>query len=165
MEFFIKSDDNNLESSSLFPYYTDELYISSDLIEQNLISDGEKIILCESPTKVIKNKNKNKESEDEMNQIKAEESNIKKPIKEESNGKKQISFQGRKMKGDSGSSDRHNKYSDDILGKKCKHLVLNNTFEFINEKIKKIYNGKIGYGRCIKQLLIINKEQKSNVLA
>ena len=55
----------------------------------------------------------------------------------------------------------HNKYSDDNLRRKCKHLVLQNLMKFINDKIKEIY-GHIGYGMKIKKLLIINQEQISN---
>ena len=56
----------------------------------------------------------------------------------------------------------HNKYSDDNIIKKCKHLVLKYTLEFINNKIKKVYNGNIENGPFKKELQIINNSQKSN---
>ena len=56
----------------------------------------------------------------------------------------------------------HNKYSDDNIIKKCKHLVLKYTLEFINNKIKKVYNGNIENGPLKKELQIINNSQKSN---
>jgi len=55
----------------------------------------------------------------------------------------------------------HNKYSDDNLRRKCKHLVLQKVMKFINNKISEIYIN-IGYGMTIKKLLIINQEQISN---
>lgn len=55
----------------------------------------------------------------------------------------------------------HNKFSDDNLRRKCKHLILKSLFEFINKKIKEIYN-EIGYGIFKKKLLIINQRQISN---
>ena len=57
---------------------------------------------------------------------------------------------------------KHNKFSDDNLRKKCKHLVLSNVFEFINKKIYEIYQGKIGNNIYRKELLINNKSQKMN---
>ena len=56
----------------------------------------------------------------------------------------------------------HNKYSDDNVRRRCKHLVLNNLLKFINEKINELYNGTIGNGVFKKQLQIINQSQKSN---
>ena len=56
----------------------------------------------------------------------------------------------------------HNKYSDDNIRRKCKHLVLKNTLQLINEKIFIIYGGNIGNGIFKKELQIINKNQKSN---
>ena len=61
--------------------------------------------------------------------------------------KKQL---GRKRKNDN-SIGIHNKYSDDNLRIKCKCLVLKSVMDFINKKIKIIYNGAIG-------ISVLNKE-------
>ena len=55
----------------------------------------------------------------------------------------------------------HNKFSDDNLRRKCKHIVLENTMNFINDKIVDFY-GNIGKGIFIKKLLIINQSQITN---
>ena len=55
----------------------------------------------------------------------------------------------------------HNKFSDDNLRRKVKHLVLKNVFDFINEKIKSMYSG-INKGIFTKQLLTINQKQISD---
>ena len=55
----------------------------------------------------------------------------------------------------------HNKFSDDNVRRKCKHLVLQNVMNFINKKIDELYENK-GYGMNIKKLLIINQKQISN---
>ena len=52
---------------------------------------------------------------------------------------------GRKRKNDN-TIGEHNKYSNDNLRRKCKTLVLNSALEFLNEKIRIIYKGKIGNG-------------------
>ena len=56
---------------------------------------------------------------------------------------------------------QHNKFSDDNIRRKIKHLVLQNLLIFINKKIKEIYNNDIGRGIFEKQLLKINQKQKS----
>ena len=56
----------------------------------------------------------------------------------------------------------HNKFSDDNLRRKCKHILINELQIFINNKIKEIYNNKIGEGLFVKQLFSMNQKQKSN---
>ena len=48
-------------------------------------------------------------------------------------------------------------YIPDIFVKKIKMLILKKSYDFINEKLIKIFNNNIGKGICIKQLLPINK--------
>ena len=55
----------------------------------------------------------------------------------------------------------HNKFSDDNLRRKVKHLVLKNVFDFINEKIRSMYSN-INKGIFTKQLLTINQKQISD---
>lgn len=57
---------------------------------------------------------------------------------------------------------KHNKFSDDNIRQKCKHLLLKSLLDFLNEKIKIMYNGKIGKGIFIKKLRILNQSQTSN---
>ena len=68
---------------------------------------------------------------------------------------------GRKKKSDQ-TKGEHNKYSDDNIRRKCKHLILNSIMEFINEKIKIIYNGNIGNNIFKKELLTLNKNPKAD---
>jgi hypothetical protein len=56
---------------------------------------------------------------------------------------------------------RHTKFSDDNMRRKCKHMILDSLFNFINNKIYELYNGKIGKGIRIKQLQKLNQKQKS----
>ena len=55
----------------------------------------------------------------------------------------------------------HTKFSDDNMRRKCKHMVLESLFNFINFKIYELYNGKIGKGIRIKQLQKLSQKQKS----
>ena len=56
---------------------------------------------------------------------------------------------------------KHDKFTDDNLRKKCKHLVLDSVMEFINKKIYSLYNGNIGNNIYRKEILTLNKSQKS----
>ena len=82
--------------------------------------------------------------------------------------KKDLYFQskhlGRKRKGENKIS-KHNKYSNDNIHRKCKHFILNCALEFINERLKEIYNGNIGNGIYVKKLLPIGSLQKLDLSA
>ena len=56
----------------------------------------------------------------------------------------------------------HTKFSYDNLKRECKHLVIENVMNFINEKINITYDGNIGEGLFKKQLMKLNQEQKKN---
>ena len=71
---------------------------------------------------------------------------------------------GRKRKRDDDAMEEkveHNKFSDDNVRRRCKHLVLKNSMDFINGSIKRIYNGNIGNGIFKKELQTINQKQMS----
>lgn len=57
----------------------------------------------------------------------------------------------------------HNKFADDNLRKKSKHIILSEILTFINLKINQIYNGNLGYGICMKKLLSLNHKIISNI--
>ena len=120
----------------------------------NLDADKEK------PTK---NNTNDKEPE---NKLFDDESSVKslvhKNILENNKKKKIFKKKSGKLKL-SNSRAEHNKFSDDNLRRKCKHLVLKYLLLFINERIIFIYKGKIGKGICEKQLKVINQSQKKDV--
>ena len=56
----------------------------------------------------------------------------------------------------------HNKFSDDNVRRKVKHLCFKYLLLFINAQIKKMYNNKIGQGIFQKQFKTLNQSQISN---
>ena len=56
----------------------------------------------------------------------------------------------------------HNKYSNDNMTRKIKSLCIKNVFKFINAEIYIRYNRKIGHGKNIKKLKLLNYEQIKN---
>ena len=69
---------------------------------------------------------------------------------------------GRKRKRENESNNEHNKFSDDNIRRKCKHMIIKNLLKFINLKISKLYNGKIGHGVFKKELKTLNQSQISD---
>ena len=145
----------------MFNFYDYEQELGLDF-SQPYLEDINKNIVSGSSTKTTTiNENENKKNKEEMNHYKVEETYLNNQIKKDKNEKKKKNLLGRKRKGDSGSG-LHSKYSDDNLRRKCKHLVLDNDLKFLNKKIEEKYNGNIGHGIFVKQLLIINQRQKSD---
>lgn len=80
---------------------------------------------------------------------------------EEINLTQRKKHRGRKKKGED-KNGKHNKYCDDNIRRKCKHIVLNYLMEFINKKIRFYSNGNFNNQKEIK---IFNHTQKSNAKA
>ena len=89
------------------------------------------------------NEQKKNGAVDILEQLKAEYLN-KKDISEKKLGKKRKN---------SNSYEKHTKFSDDNIQRKCITIIINNSLEFINKRIEKIYNGNIGNGMNCKKLL------------
>ena len=56
----------------------------------------------------------------------------------------------------------HNKYSNDNMTRKTKSICINEVLKFINSEIYIRYNRKIGQGKNIKKLKLLNYEQIKN---
>jgi hypothetical protein len=82
--------------------------------------------------------------------------------KNENEGKNKKKLSGQKRVRNEENSEKHDKYADDIIRRKCKHLVIKNLLEFINNRINFVYKGNIGNSIFKKQLKIINQNQISN---
>ena len=125
--------------------------VNNNIIVNNIIGLPTKASMSINEKKAESNPNK----DDKTNYI-----NYPIDKKKKINKKGQISLLGRKKRAESQSGE-HNKFSDDNLIKKCKHLVLDTAFNFINDKINEIFEGKIGQGIFIRKLLLINQKHKS----
>ena len=113
---------------------------------------------CEFPTKVTLN--------DLINNCNQERLSIGKNININDNEKnitKENNTQlTQKKRGRAKKTGSHNKFSDDNVRRKCKHIILKSTLEFINEMIRIKYDNNIGNGILKKQLLTINQKQKAD---
>ena len=158
-------DNINMENSLFYPaifnYFEKEQEIDSDLKQPYFKTHNYNNLVCGLSTNATRNENGNKKNKDEMNQFIADEAYFNNHINKDKNEKKKKSLLGRKRKGYSGKSS-HSRYSDDNLRRKSKHLVLDNIFKLLNEKIEEKYNGNIGHGIFVKKLFVINQKQISD---
>ena len=167
MDIYSEEDDksNNCGISSIYFLTGKNFIVEEENSEKNektqKQTDSDNLdIDKEKPTK---NNTNDKEPE---NKLFDDESSVKslvhKNILENNKKKKIFKKKSGKLKL-SNSRAEHNKFSDDNLRRKCKHLVLKYLLPFINERINLIYKGKIGKGLCEKQLKVINQSQIKNV--
>ncbi len=82
---------------------------------------------------------------------------------EENKENKEILHQKRGRKTEKEVLISHNKFANDNLRKKSKHIMLSELLNFLNMKLREIYNGNLGSGILLKQLLTMNHKQKSNI--
>lgn len=104
------------------------------------------------PTSQLNNggNNKQERNKNEEKELEDEDSKEKKIL-----GKKRKASNIRK---------KHNKFWDDNLRRKIKHIILSNLMAFINRKIYEFYNGDLGEGILIKKLLTLNQQQTANAI-
>ena len=99
--------------------------------------------------------------EENDNKINSEMESISKKEKEKENTNDNKTVI-KKKRGRPGTTGDHDKFSDDNLRRKVKHLLLDNLLSFINNKIYKVYEGQIGNGIFVKKLLNLNQRQKTD---
>lgn len=76
--------------------------------------------------------------------------------------KKELQKRGRKTKRED-SEIPHNKFANDNLRKKSKHIILSEILSFLNLKLKEIYKNNLGNGILLRQLLTLNHKEKANI--
>ena len=158
--FFLNKFYNNKVQSE---YNNDEDIFTSDnkdyIINPIITSNLDKIWeIYPNDRKLVKEKKLKKNSLDNFENKKLSKNcnNIKQNIKiKKKSGRK-------RQRTDEDVFKEHNKFTDDNMRRKCKHLVLKNIMDFINEKIRIIYDDKRGNGLFKKELQTINQSQKSD---
>ena len=85
--------------------------------------------------------------------------------KDEIHEKEVINLGKKRKRERKGSTGVHNKFSDDNVRRKIKHIIISSLMDFINDRIKDKYKNNLGKGVFIKQLLTLNQKQKSNANA
>ena len=131
--------------------------------------------ICDEPTGITSIKNTALKPELEINKIENFQLNgdqkkeIKNTVQKISQKSKDITDKslkdkkllGRKTK-NSNETGSHDKYSNDNLSRKCKHIIIGNLLSFINSLLVIIYHNKIGYGQNEKKLFKLDQKQVVN---
>ena len=126
----------------------------SGLLAQEDLTDEKKLFLIDEESKI-----------DQIYFLKNDFSILFKSQKEKDKGndnKKIKKLLGYKIDRNEENNEKHDKFSDDVIRRKCKYLVIKNLFEFLNNKIKNIYKDKLGHSIFKKELKRINQNQISN---
>ena len=76
--------------------------------------------------------------------------------------KKEQQKRGRKTKREEADIP-HNKFANDNLRKKSKHIILSELLRFLNLKLREIYKNNLGNGILLRQLLTLNHKEKANI--
>ena len=157
--------------NNFIPIYKNFFFLPIDfgntMLDNNM--NKIKVVNATNSYRIVNNLEKVQDGkQQEMNdkQMKIKETNITEEKKEieiniKNDVEKKTKLFGRK-KANSNQIGIHNKYSDDNLRMKCKHIILSSLMTFINKKIYVLYDGKIGEGILKKKLHIINNKQKVN---
>ena len=126
----------------------------NSILEQNN-KDDEKIVsekLKSEKKNIYFNKNKNSDNNPEGSKCVI-------CIKENEKLAKKKKLCGRKRTRVKESTYIHDKYSDDIIRRKCKYLLIKNLFVFLNNRISFVYDGNIGNSIFKKELKFISQNQ------
>ena len=145
-----EKDDNNKDTIEYFdPKITKDNSREVDYLNQEDLIDEKNLFFIDK--------------ERQFDKISFLKENPIKTQKEKGKEDKKIKkFLGQKMKRNEENYEKHDKYSDDVIRRKCKYLLLKNLFEFLNTKIKNIYKGKLGHSIFKKELKKINHNQILN---
>ena len=151
LERYVYNDDENNDNNDIVDNNNKKsLIIKIELGESNDSTEAENNSENKNKVEIESNlvetpKNNELTNENETNNLKNEDNQVLKKKR------------GRATKKEN-KEEAHTKYSDDNVRRKCKHIVIQNIMNFINQKIsEKVVN--IGKGMFIKKLLIINQTQ------
>ena len=160
--FYNRSENDSLELKDDY----------NDIFKENLLNFQEIDNINEEPTTrfTIKEKTINNKKDFNLEEEEKKEDYINKNIdeinkKDEIQEKEVINLGKKRKRERKGSTGVHNKFSDDNVRRKIKHIIIDNLKDFINGKIKDKYKNNLGKGVFIKQLLTLNQKQKSNANA
>ena len=133
--YFIELNPFLIKDNSCLNINDEKSFAAEELIYFHTLEQSNEIGNIRDKGNVFNDKNNYLEgkSHKEIIQLKIKENiYLKKPFNEKKNlGRKKKSYEG---------LGEHNKFSDDNIIRKCKHVILDSVFVFINEKIKLFYS-------------------------
>ena len=167
-DYFSQNEDNNNNGPSKMNSFGEEKFngfnkynLNKNNCQQLILNNKINEIGTKATTNILKNNDR-----EELKLIKNELTNSiflsNEYDKQKTNELNNIQGRSAKKRGRRESSGEHNKFSDDNLRRKCKHIVLENLLFFLNCIIRNKYKNNIGTGINVKKLLIIKQKQISD---
>ena len=171
-EMNLHENKNNMSGEGLYFKSNNDIENCNNLqvnnIENSLENKKELSILlnCDKPTDNftnLSNKSNNIIVSNKEDKILISENLTKKiDIKKSDNNTTLLLGKKRKNNNDNNKSKIHDNLATDNLLKSSKRLIINELFDFINNKIKEIYNNNIGNGLLKKELKKLSQDQIVN---
>ena len=162
-DYDINFNDNN--NNNFFNISNDPNYKCNEIEQKNIISNNSFSIYTFNFAIIDEKNDLTINSNQEKMKITSDEVQLPKKLGRKTKRKPVINPENNNDNNNINNSIVHDKFADDNMKKKCKNIVLKCILEFINNKIKKLYNNDIGHGNSEKNLKTLGEESTKTTTA
>jgi len=159
----INFNDNN--NNNFFNISNDPNYKCNEIEQKNIISNNSFSIDTFNFAIIDEKNDLTINSNQEKMKITSDEVQLPKKLGRKTKRKPVINLENNNDNNNINNSIVHDKFTDDNMKKKCKNIVLKCILEFINNKIKKLYNNDIGHGNSEKNLKTLGEKSTKTTTA
>ena len=162
-DYDINFNDNNY--NNFFNISNDPNYKCNEIEQKNIISNNSFSIDTFNFAIIDEKNDLTINSNQEKMKITSDEVQLPKKLGRKTKRKPVINLENNNDNNNINNSIVHDKFTDDNMKKKCKNIVLKCILEFINNKIKKLYNNDIGHGNSEKNLKTLGEKSTMTTTA
>ena len=165
-DYDINFNDNN--NNNFFNISNDPNYKCNEIEQKNIISNNSFSIDTFNFAIIDEKNDLTINSNQEKMKITSDEVQLPKKLGRKTKRKPIMNLENNNTNNDNNNINNsivHDKFTDDNMKKKCKNIVLKCILEFINNKIKKLYNNDIGHGNYEKNLKTLGEKSKMTTTA
>ena len=165
-DYDINFNDNNY--NNFFNISNDPNYKCNEIEQKNIISNNSFSIDTFNFAIIDEKNDLTINSNQEKMKITSDEVQLPKKLGRKTKRKPIMNLENNNTNNDNNNINNsivHDKFADDNMKKKCKNIVLKCILEFINNKIKKLYNNDIGHGNYEKNLKTLGEKSKMTTTA
>ena len=166
-DYDINFNDNN--NNNFFNISNDPNYKCNEIEQKNIISNNSFSIYTFNFAIIDEKNDLTINSNQEKMKITSDEVQLPKKLGRKTKRKPDINLENNNDNNNDNNNINnsivHDKFADDNMKKKCKNIVLKCILEFINNKIKKLYNNDIGHGNYEKNLKTLGEKSTMTTTA
>ena len=161
-DYDINFNDNN--NNNFINISIDPNYKFNEIEQKNIINSNSFSINTFNFAIIDEKNNLTNNSNQEKMKITSDEVQLPKKLGRKTKRKPLINLENNNINNDNNNNNNsnnsivHDKFTDDNMKKKCKNIVLKCILEFINNKIKLLYNKDIGHGNSEKNLKTLGEK-------